>query len=978
MRLLLSALGVALSTTWAATVRAGDPYLTWWTVSTPHFRVHYHGGLEEIAQRTATIAEMAHQALVPTLGWEPSEVTQILLTDDSDAANGSASATPYNAIRLFVAAPQDMAVLNDYDDWLVELVTHEHTHVLHVDNVTGAPAVVNAVFGKIMTPNQEQPRWILEGLAVAEESRHTTAGRVRSTQFDMYLRADVLEDRVAELDEISHGPRRWPGGNLWYLYGGRFVEWILDTYGPDTFAAVAQHYGRSLIDYGINRAIRRATGRTYPELYRAWKRHLAEHYRDQVLAIEERGLRQGRRLTRHGRVVSFPRWVPARCWQGSEPELVYFRDDGHEPAGFYVGTLGPGGITDSEIITRASGSVASFGADCSIVFDSVATSRRRHYLSDLFRLPAGERAPGGNERNRQRMTWGRRAREPAVSPDGRRIAYVTQRAGTATLRVSDLTAHGTLENERRLVPSARFEQAFTPRFSPDGTRLAYSVWSQGGYRDVRIVDVATGAFFAVTHDRAIDQQPAWSPDGRTLFFTSDRTGVANVYAFDLDSKALSQVTNVVTGAYMPEISEDGGTLVYVGYRSNGFDLFSMPLDRSRWLKPLPAPTRPEGEPSVLPHRWPISPYRPLPTLRPHSYGLEVGTGTFGTAVTLSTDGADIVGHHAFAAEVTYETEGPEWQGSLDYAYRRLPFDLRATVFRGASPRSDAEIDDEPVTVTEHLVGFTSGIAYGMPGEYDYQSVGLSYTVGDYSHDLDQRRPLDPEAAVPVEPHSGVIAAAHVGYVYSSASGSLYGISAERGFTFGLGIDYADPALGSETTLTSFSTTLTGYLRTPWHRHHVLALAASGGSAGGTYPRRGLFSTGGFADEPPLDSYTSGIRQGAFVLRGYEPGQFSGTDYALFNAEYRFPIALVDRGVSTLPVFLQTLSGVLFADYGGAFFGIDPDRPSEVLHLGVGAELWIDLVLAYTAGSTLRLGVARGLDHEAPDGLMTYFVAASAF
>ena len=67
--------------------------------------------------------------------------------------------------------------------------------------------------------HQAQPRWLLEGLAVLMETEHTSGGRLRSSQFEMYLRADVLEQRLARLDQISNPVRRWPGGNLWYLYG---------------------------------------------------------------------------------------------------------------------------------------------------------------------------------------------------------------------------------------------------------------------------------------------------------------------------------------------------------------------------------------------------------------------------------------------------------------------------------------------------------------------------------------------------------------------------------------------------------------------------------------------------------------------------------------------------------------------------------------------------------------------------------------
>src|SRR5690606_3616841 len=158
--------------------------------------------------------------------------------------------------------------------WLDTLITHEHTHILHLDNARGAVAVINAIFGKTITPNARQPRWITEGLAVVKESAHGTAGRMRSSPFDMYLRADVLEDRLAGLDQMSHSALRWPSGNLWYLYGSRFLGWTFDVYGEDVAAAIAADYGQSIVPYGINRSVRRVTGRTYEELFEGWKKHL--------------------------------------------------------------------------------------------------------------------------------------------------------------------------------------------------------------------------------------------------------------------------------------------------------------------------------------------------------------------------------------------------------------------------------------------------------------------------------------------------------------------------------------------------------------------------------------------------------------------------------------------------------------------------------------------------------------------------------
>jgi hypothetical protein len=149
---------------------ASDPYLQWWTIETAHFRIHYYKGLERAAEKVAAVAEGVNERLSAAVGHELDDVTQIVLSDHTDDANGYADAFPYNAIHLWVTAPEDLSPLGDYYDWLVELVTHEHTHVIHTDSVGGLPALVNRITGKWWLPNRAQPKWILEGLAVLEES----------------------------------------------------------------------------------------------------------------------------------------------------------------------------------------------------------------------------------------------------------------------------------------------------------------------------------------------------------------------------------------------------------------------------------------------------------------------------------------------------------------------------------------------------------------------------------------------------------------------------------------------------------------------------------------------------------------------------------------------------------------------------------------------------------------------------------------
>jgi hypothetical protein len=993
---------------WSAPAGAvGDPDLEWWTLETAHFRIHHPHTLEAIAQRVARISEAVHPRLTDAMGYTPSSRTEIIITDNTDSANGSATSLPFNAVRLFVTAPDDMSPLGDYDDWILDLVTHEYTHILHTDNISGIPAVVNAVLGKSFSPNQLQPRWIIEGLAVLNETEYSSAGRLRGTLFDMYLRADVLEDNIARLDEISSVAHRFPQGTLWYLYGSRFLSWISSVYGPDTMRAVSADYGASLAPWGINRAIRRVTGRTYVELYEGFKDHLRRHYAETQAQIEKRGLREGTRLTDHGRQVAYPRFVPpvARSVPGRE-EIVYYRSDLNDREGIYRVALparrarpaapavfDPVPRGSSELVARTIGaSVATFAPSGDLVFNSTSIFKDVYPRDDLFRLPRGVTSPGGHESERRKLTTGLRATAPDVSPDGRRVVFVINNKGTTYLEIADLGGDGALTGRRELVPSARFEQAYTPRFSPDGRFVAYSAWTAGGYRDIRIVDVATGKFQRITHDRAVDMQPVWSSDQKTLYFVSDRTGISNIYAYDIERASLLQVTNVRIGAFQPAPSADGKTLVYVGYSSQGFDLHAMDLDRRRFLEALPAPTdRPDLQPEPTPVASKRYRYNPLPTLAPRSYSIDFKPGTYGpNAITVTTTGADVVGHHALAASLVIDFDAPSPQFVFDYVYGRLPVDLSARFFHTVAPRNGYRINDIQEPYDEYANGITAGLSRYIVDDFSVHSVGLSYSVTALDGDLPVGDKLDPYATRTVKPREGVVSSVHLGYGLNNVEGSIDASGPARGIALSLGLDYADEALVSDYSLRAFEYSLTGYIPMPWPGHHTLAVRSSGGIASGTYGRGGVYSVGGYDLEQNtiLDTVTTGIFNAAFVLRGYPPRAYIGREYLLETAEYRFPIAIIDRGVSTLPVYLRRFDGNLFVDYGGAFDDLDLDAielfhdgyliDSPQLHASVGGEIWINMTLGYYLNTQFRLGYAYGFSEAAVSGGQLYFVASSAF
>lgn len=973
-----------------------DPQLAWYTLETEHFNIHYPTGLEPIARRVAQVSEAAHLRLKGPLGYEPSSRVEVLITDTAEFANGFANIVPYNAIRLFVSSPDDFSPLNDYDDWYLALVTHEHTHILHIDNAGGVATIINAILGKTYTPNQAQPRWLTEGLATLFESGQTGAGRLRSSIFDMFMRADVIEDNIAGLDDMCGSPQRWPQGTIWYLYGSRFLHWIAETYGLNVLKAVSQDYGSVTVPLGLNRSIWRQTGRTYPELYEGFKDRLKRQYKEQMRQVEARGLREGKPITNHGSFAAYPRFVPRVARKGKGEEILYYRDDFNERTGLYRLALDiPPGEKErpTELVARTRGITAGSHNDAGdLYFTSAGVYRNFYERDDIYFLPQGKEAPRGDEPERKRLTQGQRTATADVRRDGKQIVFTVNARGTQFLEVADIGKEGQIENKRDLVPSQRFEQVYTPRYSPDGKLVAYSFWRAGGYRDVRIVDVATGKIRVVTNDRAVDMQPVFSADQRTLFFSSDRTGIPNIYAFDLQTEELKQVTNVRTGAMSPAVSEDGKTLVYQGYSTRGYDLFAMPLDPARYLPAIAAPKdRPDPVADPGPVKITKKPYNPFWTVRPRNWLFDLSRGKFSdTAFSLTTEGADIAGLHRVAFRLTADPSAPAPDVTLSYNFSRLPVDLGVRAFHSVTPRGGYQIGGEEVTYNERTLGVSTGISFPIRDEFTYQSVSMSYNIAAYSGDFPVRGHTDPFAPITVRPPEGTVGIVHLGYYFTNVEQGQLTPGSARGFTFTFDVDFGGDPTASAFSSYAFNSSLTGYIPNPFYRKHTLALRAAGGVSGGEYPRGNTYFVGGYnldrAAEP--DAILSGIFNGAVALRGYPVNGFGGKEYVLANAEYRFPIAVPEVGLATLPIYLRRIDGNIFSDLGGAFRDFDVENmgffrrgrflDTDLLHASVGAELWINAILFYGLGTQFRLGYARGLTPKSLIDGQLYFVASGAY
>jgi Tol biopolymer transport system component len=572
VRRLAGAVAVAALVGGATGARAAsyDPDLTWRTIKTEHFLIHFHQGEEQLADEFSSMVEEVYDTMVDEIRWEPRRRTELVLVDRTDGANGYARVVPYNAIVIYVTAPKEDSTLNYYEDWNTAIFTHELTHVLHMDANHGIVRAARSVVGRIASTNDLSPWWMVEGLATFQETRHTPGGRGRAAWPDMIKRTAVVETDFPPLGNLDGLQPRPPGGNLRYLFGQDFIQYIADTHGEDAWTRWVHIYGSSL-PYLLPG--KKVFGEPITRMYKGWRDHLGERYSKQAEAVRDEGETVGRLVSLPEANCIAPSFSPDgerlvwSCYDLRRGSAIWHADDE--------------GYGQQVLLQDRGASYFTWRADGqAFVYTGTHLVNRFNTYNDVYmhNLASKRTTP---------LTAGARARDPDFSPDGSKLLMVTNRAQNTRLEVMTID-----QRRRKLTDETHHVQYSTPRFSPDGSVVAVSIW-EDGRRDLWLVSPEGERLRRLTQDTAIDADPIWSMDGAWLYFSSDRSGIPNIYAVELETERLYQVTNVVTGAAKPSVHPDGHLLAYQQYSHDGWDIRVLKLNREAYLDRglLPQPVR---------------------------------------------------------------------------------------------------------------------------------------------------------------------------------------------------------------------------------------------------------------------------------------------------------------------------------------------------------------------------------------------------
>ena len=527
-------------------------------LETEHFDIYYYDGMEQTVRDVGRMAERWYDRFSAVFQHEYDERKAIILyADDADfrqtniaqIGEGTQGVTEGLRQRVVLA----VASTNAETD---HVLGHELVHQFQYDIAQRSERFQNFI---------RTPLFVIEGMA-----EYFSVGR-EDALTSMWMRDALLRDDVPTVTELIRSGGRYNE----YQYGQPFWAYVAGEYGDDA----AVRLFRTTLDMPLDSALVVVTGQTPDSLSAGWHRALraglapsvagrevptAPRTAGELQAIaEERTDREAARL--EGRRVRPPRFLAypdsLRRLTGTRL-LAGERDTG---AINIAPQLSPDGRTIAYLSERDLFGIDLFLADAAsgeVLAKLASVGSDPHTDALRFIESAG--------------TW---------RPDGTQFAFVIFAGGNNEISVLDVAS-------RRVARRLAVEGIGAIRdlsFSPDGGRIVFS-GARGGVTDLYVIDVASGTVRQMTNDRFADLQPAWSPDGRTIAFVTDRGPGTDfdrlVYAstrlalMDAETGETEPLSLFAGAKHInPAWSPDGRSLYFISDRGGYNDVFRLEVGR---------------------------------------------------------------------------------------------------------------------------------------------------------------------------------------------------------------------------------------------------------------------------------------------------------------------------------------------------------------------------------------------------------------
>lgn len=602
-------------------------------VETEHYIVVFQSGNEYWAHKVIEVAEDVWDDLMAAYPIQHDyKRIYIYVEDMGDMANGFAIPS-HN--RVTVSTTHLDFSIRSSDNWIRNVVTHELAHIFSIKAANKDrffKFFTLQTYSRFQNPDWNAaftyrdllaPIWWLEGIAQYEAYRN--GNDMWDTHRDMFLRMATLEDELLNYVQMSTFDNKhgfYP--EMTYNQGYSMMLYIDSVYGEESVREIAR--SKSYIHF--NQSLRKSCGASGRQLYSGWKKHLKDRYGAVADSVRKSGIREGELLVDEGY------WDFYGSWSHDGRYVAFISNSGYDimyPNLYlmdtetgklkrvrtkrlqYAGKVDApaAGMRGMQPLTRGStrlspAALTATRIDTRLMGDLPIVSSRVQWFHDGNRICYSRMSEGNRyadvymydlEKEREtQLTWHARAKDPAPSPDGKTLAYINNDGGIQNLVLVDSNG----KNTRFLTNFNNGTQLYAPCWTPDGKKIVVGIM-HGKNRDIAVVStdatpfdrwrkLTDTTFFAdslnfqedlnlmlMVHTAADERDPCLSPDGKYLYFASDRTGIFNIYRMSLESWKVEQVTNVLGGAFSPSIHRDGKTLLYTGFGAANYNLMKLDI-----------------------------------------------------------------------------------------------------------------------------------------------------------------------------------------------------------------------------------------------------------------------------------------------------------------------------------------------------------------------------------------------------------------
>lgn len=676
------------------------PQIPWRTITTQRFDIHFPAEMEEWTRGVAGRMEQYAEAVHAVVGNAPQSRVTILVEDPSNVANGFA--LPFlegPVIFLWPTPPSPSPTFGAHRGWGEALAVHEYGHIAHLTFPSRNPRerlLWSLLPAQISPVARKAPAWVIEGYATLIEGQLTANGRPYSVGRAAVLRQWALEGKFPTYAQLN-GTGAFLGGNMRYLVGSAFLEWLQGQRGDSSLGHLWRRMSARQ-QRSFDESFAGVFGASAPELYGAFTVDVMERALLVRSRLRDAGLKEGELVQR----------LPGGT---GEPALSH---DGRKVAIVLRSLSGPSRLVvwdaaeppPDTALARARERMLALDSLDVAPFDSFPRPRRalatvrpvngRSHEWPRW-MPDGERvlvtrdelvAHGATRPDLflwdtrsggvRRVTRGAGIRQADPSPDGREAAATRCQAGICSLVMVDLE-RGTW---RVLAAGAPDLVWHRPRFSPDGAQVAAS-YHEGGVWGVAVVDVRSGAVRRLPGADGISRYaPSFAASGRELVVVSERGGIANLELVPLDSGAPRTLTRVTGAVVGPDVSRGDGSVWFLALRTGGYDVRRVPSGGDLGVVavqgadgPVVPPTPVTGLLDASPFPIPDSPFPSVEyRLGPRRWRVLPGFtyGADGTTGTLMVGNIDPIARLSVVAQAGSGTPGTWQGGSVAAALRRAP------------------------------------------------------------------------------------------------------------------------------------------------------------------------------------------------------------------------------------------------------------------------------------------------------------------